>query len=211
MTAVVPPAPGERRPRRGGFGAAFVVSLMLTLAVVLSVHNGALPDPTRDSASSGYSADDSDDEVPFTDPDRLQQALDAAVADVGSARAAQVVVEDGEFSAVLFDPATSLWSRYREYSFDAPGDGRSEPLPSQPPTEAEFPLELVSGPGLVAALGTGNRAIGNDPDDLPFVQLVAERPFPAYGDVLLMVSDRYSSGSRAWLSPEGAVLRSEVG
>jgi hypothetical protein len=210
VTAVVPPAPGAPRPRRGGFGAAFVLSLMLTLAFVLSVHNGVLPDPT---AGYGYSDrdDDEDDDVPFTDPVRLQQALDAAVADVGSARAAQVVVEDGEFNAVLFDPATNLWSRYQEYSFDVPGDGRSEPLPSQPPKEAEFALDLVSGAALTAALSTGNRAIGNDPDDVTYLQLVAERPFPAYGDVVLTVSDRYSAGARAWLSPDGTVLRAEVG
>ncbi|GHE13913.1 hypothetical protein [Klenkia taihuensis] len=209
MTAVVPPAHGAPRPRRGGFGAAFALSLSLTLALVFSVHSGVLPDPT---AGYGYSGDDGgDDDVPFTDPVRLQQALDAAVADVGSARAAQVVVEDGEFSAVLFDPATNLWSRYQEYSFDLPGDGRSEPLPSQPPEEAEFALDLVSGAGLTAALATGNRAIGNDPDDVTYLLLVAERPFPAYGDVVLAVSDRYSSGARAWLSPDGTVLRAEVG
>jgi hypothetical protein len=209
-TVVVPGEPVPRRPR--GFAVGLVLGLAVTLGVVAAEKAGVLP---HQADSSGYSDDDSDgdgdDDVPFTDPDRLQSALDAAVADVGSTRAAQVAVDDSEFTAVLFDPATGLWSRYREYSFDTPGDGRSEPLPSQPPAQAEFPLDLVSGAGLTAAMSTGNRAVGNDPDDVTYVLLVAERPFPAYGDVLLTVSDRYSSGARAWLSPDGTVLRSEVG
>lgn len=207
---VVPGEPAPRRPR--GFVLGVLVGLLLTVGPVVAIRTGALPEPTVGSGSS-YDDDDGDtaDDVPFTDPVRVQGALDAAVADVGSDRAAQVVVEDGEFSAVLFDPATNLWTRYREYSFDAPGDGRSEPLPSQPPAQAEFSLALVSGAGLTAAMTTGNRAIGNDPEDVDYVLLVAERPFPAYGDVVLVVSDRYSSGARAWLSPDGTVLRSEVG
>ncbi len=53
--------------------------------------------------------------------------------------------------------------------------------------------------------------MGNDPGDVTYLLLVAERPFPAYGDVLLTVSDRYSAGARAWLAPDGSVLRAEVG
>lgn len=213
MSTVVPPPPAAAPGRPAGRSpvlGGFAVGLMLTLAFVFSVRAGTLPDLLADS-TYGSSTDDADEDVPFTDPVRLQQALDAAVAEVGSERATQVVVEDGEFTAVLFDPATNLWSRYQEYSFDAPGDGRSEPLPAQPPAEAEFPLDLLSGAGLSAALSTGNRAMGNDPDDITYLLLVAERPFPAYGDVLLTVSDRYSSGARAWLAPDGSVLRAEVG
>lgn len=208
-STVVPTEPATRRPR--GFAVGLVVGLLVTVGPVVAIRTGALPEPVVGSGSGSSSYDETDDDVPFTDPVRLQGALDAAVADVGSDRATQVVVEDGEFSAVLFDPATNLWTRYQEYSFDLPGDGRAEPLPAQPPAEAEFPLGTVSGAGLSAAMVTGNRAIGNDADDVTYLQLVVERPFPAYGDVLLTVADRYSTGGRAWLSPDGTVLRSEVG
>ncbi|SCX37530.1 hypothetical protein SAMN03159343_0127 [Klenkia marina] len=210
MTApgVVPAEPVARRPR--GFAVGLLLGLLLTAGPVVAIRTGALPEPALGSGSSS-DADDADDDVPFSDPVRLQGALDAAVAEVGSDRATQVVVEAREFAVVLFDPATNLWTRYQEYAFDRPGDGRSEPLPAQPPAEAEFPLGTVSAAGLTAALVTGNRAIGNDADEVGYLQLVAERPFPVYGDVLLTVVDRYSAGARAWLSPAGEVLRSEVG
>lgn len=206
-TVVVPGEPAPAKPR--GFLVGLVVGLVATVGVVGAEKAGVLP-----HLSGGSSADSEDraEDVPFTDAGRLQAGLDAAVADVGSTRATQLLVEDGEFSVVLFDPDTNLWSRYSEYDFYAAGEGRSEPLPAQPPVEAEFALDLVTAPVLVEALETGNRALGNDAEDVTFLQLVAERPFPVYGDVLLTVSDRYgSAGARVWLTPDGTVLRAEIG
>lgn len=205
-TVVVPGEPVPRRPR--GFAVGLVIGLAVTLGVVAAEKAGVLP---HLPGSSGYS-DVEPDDVPFTDPDRLQTALDAAVADVGTVRATQLVVADGEVSVVLLDADTNLWSRYQEYDFDPPGEGHAEPLPAQPPAEAEFALDAVPADVLVEALRTGNRALGGDDEDLRGLELVVERPFPTYGDVLLTVSEPYSSaGSRVWLSTDGSVLRADVG
>ncbi len=117
-TVVVPGAPIPRRPR--GFAVGVVLGLLATVGVVVAEKAGTLP-----HLSGGSSADSSDDaeDVPFTDPDRLQTALDAAVDQAGSSRAAQLVVGDGDVSVVLFDPTSQVWTRYQEYDFDVPGDG----------------------------------------------------------------------------------------
>ncbi len=61
------------------------------------------------------------------------------------------------------------------------------------------------------ALTTAARALRYEPDEMAYLELLVERPFPAYGDVLLTASERYSSaGSRVWLALDGTVLRTEL-
>lgn len=211
MTPPVPSAtaPAGGRSGPGGRAVGLVVGLLLCLGAVVAEKAGLAP--ALASQGSDEAADRSTEDVPFTEPDRLQTALDAAVAQAGSSRATQVSVDDGEVSVVLFDPTSQVWTRYHEYAFDSPGDGDSDTLASAPPPEAEFALDGVTGAVLTDLLTTGNRALRQDAEDVDFLQLVVERPFPAYGDVLVTVSERYSpSSSRVWLSLEGTVLRAEV-
>jgi len=204
-TSTVPlPAPETTAPRRRWTGAvvAFVVGLAVPAGVVVADRTGeplSVPAAEEETTSSP---------APFLEGDRLERALATLVAEAGSSQAAQLAFDGRDVSADLVDPLTGQYVRVDQYELDAVDEAYESGLTVQPPREAAFDLATIPPATLLAAMATANRALGNEDEDLQYLEVLVERPFPGFGDPVIVVSDSFGvPPHRVWLSTDGTVLR----
>jgi len=202
-----PERPGRPRKRWRGALVAFLVGLAVPAGVVVA-------DKTGEPLDSSSSGSDSDllgtDRGAFLERGRLATSLAALATAAGTTRTAQLAFDSRQLSADLLDADTGLYVRLDEYESSSPGEPYRTDLVRQPPPEAVFDLAVVGADALLTAMETANRSLGNDDADLEFLHVLVERPFPTYGDPLIVVDDGYGvAPRRVWLSLDGTVLRVE--
>ncbi|MBB3676263.1 hypothetical protein [Modestobacter versicolor] len=207
-TVPLPEAPGAPRRRRRWRGAvaAFVVGLAVPAGVVVADRTG---EPL--SWSSDEDVEDTlVDEPGFLDGDRLERSLAAMVADAGTSQVTQLAFDDDRLSVDLLDADTGLYARHEQYAGGSSETPYVTDLVRQPPPEAAFDLAAVPTATLLAALRTANRSLGDEPEDVEYLAALVERPFPVYGDPLVVVDAGYGvTPRRVWLALDGSVLRVE--
>ena len=215
-----PQRPGGPRSRWRGALVAFVVGLAVPAVpaglIVADRTGGPLGWSSSEAGAGAGGGPGSDDGVPDVEPgaflagDRLATSLGAMVAEAGTTQASQLAFDGRQLSVDLLDADTGLYVRHDQYESDPAGQAYSTDLVRQPPPPAVFDLATVSPDTPMAALQTANRSLGNEPEDLQYLTALVERPYPSYGDPLIVVDDSLGvSPRRVWLSLDGAVLRVE--
>lgn len=202
--------PGGPRKRWRGAVLAFVVGLAVPVGVVVADTTG---EPLSWTSSDSDDGDDPAIDEPrgaFLERDRLARSLAAMVDLAGTTSATQLAFDSRRLSVDLLEADTGLFVRYDQYESDPVEAPYTTDLVRQPPPEAVFDLSAVPVDTLLAALETANRSLGNPPEDVEWLGLVLERPFPGYGEPLMVVDAGYGAApQRVWLSLDGTVLRVE--